>query len=950
MSFNNISSGKSSATSYIDVNRPSKSGSIKPTDLLNQIFRTTYSGGNHTVKCIFHDDRNPSLSVNFDTGAFECKSCNVHGTDITDIYMKHSSKNFNQARKELNHQNIILIPRKGDRPITLLDQLASNETTNKQLHGKKNNKQPLRVDPSPEMIAKLFPRQIKEGYRLKAIHAYRNRDGSIIYWRIRFKHADGSKKIMPLSYEDGDWKIKEPTFNGLKPLYNLFLLENPLSKLVYFPEGEGCADDFVSKGCTSMTSGGANSVKNVDFSPLKGQQVVITPDNNKVGLRFAEDVAEAIKPYVSGLCILDISTLGLAKDQDISDWFAASEDNTIEVLNDIIEMKPVVNPDIQESIDYNEKSESDKKAHLFEQFYCFNDMIYAKGETRSKFTKVCKSIEIIAITRCSESTDYGAIATFYGKSKTPITLEFNFKNIHTGTDLIERFSDAGLYINPTKSAAFKQYIAAACERQTKCLRRSLSIGWFGEGHTNFVLPDKVIGPAADIIFQPKEPSPLSKIIKSSGSLKEWKSRIGSQLKGNHYFAATLGTSLSSPLLDAAKIENRAYNLSGESGSGKTTVIQSCATLFGDGTQPGQGVNDIYTQQWNSTPNSMEMLTSQHNDLPMLIDELGMLGDKDFGKTVYRMCSGNTKNRLTQSSKQQDSKMWRNIILMSSEIPIADKVSENGSPPKAGQLVRFVDIAVTKEKMVTELHGFPNAKSFIEALKINCGKYYGTAGPKFIEYFSTDNAVDIPKLRQAAEDELAKDNPDISSEHRRVFRHFALAVVALRLAYKYGVLDDDLSESVFVVAKDYVATSGELNDAHRAVDFLRDALRSKMSQFDNLESGYTVLGGRERLGFIVGEAPIFESENEYERKSLVGCKSSTVISGVPIDERCFVMDKLAITELLGSFPFQATMEHFKALGFLNIAKTRPNGLTGKPRRCGGLPPARYYEISFNFLVK
>ncbi len=104
-------------------------GHTKPTSLLNDIFNTKYSGGNHTVKCIFHDDKNPSLSVNFDTGAFKCQACSEHGTDMTDIYMKHFVMNFSQARNELKRQDIKLAYRESDMPNMTLNQLASNGAT-----------------------------------------------------------------------------------------------------------------------------------------------------------------------------------------------------------------------------------------------------------------------------------------------------------------------------------------------------------------------------------------------------------------------------------------------------------------------------------------------------------------------------------------------------------------------------------------------------------------------------------------------------------------------------------------------------------------------------------------------------------------------------------------------------------------------------------------------------
>ena len=80
----------SSVISLPSTNPSSLFGHTKPTNLLNDIFSTNYLGGNHTVKCIFHDDKNSSLSVNFDTGDFKCHACYEYGTDMTHIYIMNN--------------------------------------------------------------------------------------------------------------------------------------------------------------------------------------------------------------------------------------------------------------------------------------------------------------------------------------------------------------------------------------------------------------------------------------------------------------------------------------------------------------------------------------------------------------------------------------------------------------------------------------------------------------------------------------------------------------------------------------------------------------------------------------------------------------------------------------------------------------------------------------------
>lgn len=55
----------------------------------------------HLVKCCFHPDNNPSLSINLDKGIFNCFSCLTHGGGILDFHMTLYKLDFKQATKEL---------------------------------------------------------------------------------------------------------------------------------------------------------------------------------------------------------------------------------------------------------------------------------------------------------------------------------------------------------------------------------------------------------------------------------------------------------------------------------------------------------------------------------------------------------------------------------------------------------------------------------------------------------------------------------------------------------------------------------------------------------------------------------------------------------------------------------------------------------------------------------
>ncbi|UNU72900.1 CHC2 zinc finger domain-containing protein [Moraxella nasovis] len=59
--------------------------------------------GNQTnVKCVFHGDKTPSLSINRQTGAFFCFGCGASGGDVLDFYQRYHNCDFLTACRDLN--------------------------------------------------------------------------------------------------------------------------------------------------------------------------------------------------------------------------------------------------------------------------------------------------------------------------------------------------------------------------------------------------------------------------------------------------------------------------------------------------------------------------------------------------------------------------------------------------------------------------------------------------------------------------------------------------------------------------------------------------------------------------------------------------------------------------------------------------------------------------------
>jgi hypothetical protein len=80
------------------------------------------------------------------------------------------------------------------------------------------------------------------------------------------------------------------------PLYRLLdLLATPVGLRVFIVEGEKAADAARAVGLVAATSaGGAERAKGSDWSPLAGRDVVILPDHDDAGERYADDVSRLV--------------------------------------------------------------------------------------------------------------------------------------------------------------------------------------------------------------------------------------------------------------------------------------------------------------------------------------------------------------------------------------------------------------------------------------------------------------------------------------------------------------------------------------------------------------------------------------------------------------------------------------------------------------------------------
>jgi hypothetical protein len=153
-----------------------------------------------------------------------------------------------------------------------------------------------------------------------AIYYYNHADGSPCYRKVRYNTSNG--KITPYQrYEP----IADKWIGGpgcMEGVTRVPYRYEPLihrTGTVYLVEGEKCADLLWDFGLMATTSGGSSEWPPGFENYFKGkEQVIILPDNDAAGIKYALKAAEMI--YRVGIDVKIVDLPGLKTKEDVYDW------------------------------------------------------------------------------------------------------------------------------------------------------------------------------------------------------------------------------------------------------------------------------------------------------------------------------------------------------------------------------------------------------------------------------------------------------------------------------------------------------------------------------------------------------------------------------------------------------------------------------------------------------
>jgi hypothetical protein len=136
----------------------------------------------------------------------------------------------------------------------------------------------------------------------------------------RWERPAGGKDIRPAGRVDAGWIMGDP--QGPFPLYRLpaILAADP-GETIHVCEGEKATDAAVSIGLLATTSAhGSCSSAKTDWTPLAGRDVVILPDNDEPGAKYASNVATILAELDPPATVRVVDLPGLPPGGDIVDY------------------------------------------------------------------------------------------------------------------------------------------------------------------------------------------------------------------------------------------------------------------------------------------------------------------------------------------------------------------------------------------------------------------------------------------------------------------------------------------------------------------------------------------------------------------------------------------------------------------------------------------------------
>lgn len=445
------------------------------------------------------------------------------------------------------------------------------------------------------------------------------------------------------------------------------------------------------------------------------------------------------------------------------------------------------------------KETKEKKGNKPPEVKYFDDGLWKVkfNEAQNSFEKVkrlCKPLKILAMTRTEDSNNWGVLLEWKDPDNNLKTWVMPCDMLsRPGSEWVSTLQAGGLSLTPEGVPYIKEYLANAEDWTTNRVKLVTKTGW-SDDKKNFALPHMNIGAEGSEKVVMQQTPGTAKMYKSSGTLEEWKTEVAAKSVGNSRLSFMLCAALTGPMLFLTGGENGGFHIVGESSKGKSTALRMAASIYGD--QAG------HFKSWRTTDNAAESLAIFSNDGCLILDEIGEAPARACGDMAYMLANGLGKARANRDGQARAVSQWRTTFLSSGEITLTQKLSEVEKKAQAGQSVRVVEFladAGAGTGVFEDCHGM-RPSDFAIKIKEVSSKFYGTAGPAFIEALIKKGEIANEINNICADFSNKYCEKEADGQVIRVARKFGLCFAAGMIAVESGILPHTVQDIENAVKK------------------------------------------------------------------------------------------------------------------------------------------------------
>ena len=247
------------------------------------------------IKCPFHSEKTPSMSVKFFPNAnkqrYKCWGCGEQG-DALDFIIKYKNYDYNEARRYLGLE------------VEKSVSESYEETINK-------------------FVKNQVSRGNKRGYKPLGTFVFVDENNKPIYAKVKLLKPDGKKETPYYHIENGQVICNRSHEEVPYNYYNL--LQGLSSKIIVTVEGEKDANTLshiLPKNKYVVTS--LKDFKAYDKIKSEFMKVYVVGDTGEAGLKYIDNIKKNLLSTCSVLKIINLKGIqSLGNNKDVTDWLEA---------------------------------------------------------------------------------------------------------------------------------------------------------------------------------------------------------------------------------------------------------------------------------------------------------------------------------------------------------------------------------------------------------------------------------------------------------------------------------------------------------------------------------------------------------------------------------------------------------------------------------------------------